>query len=314
MTRRYSPLTRKENANLDSNKSRRLFHKSSLTPLSSKKKHIETPRSSGRRTEAHAYSRSTGKENRRPAISDPDAFWQLGRSVRDGDEESDEEEAGNESDADSDWNEEETLVAFLHDSHEAKGTHEELVDLLEPAFDERSRVQKEEMVEALLPTVRRVREAVKQLRGKDEKLADGFLGFSKVCMEFEEKEVDDGGMAKMMEGHKARLAILLQDLEKRYALREKIQGDIEVKMKAKGTLRFLALLNLLLAMTETHFVPAAISMRERVNAFPKEIEKIIASFDRKSKQFDKEDASTAQKITGKAKDMLERESSSFELF
>ncbi len=90
--------------------------KSSLTPLNSKKKHIETPRSSGRRTEAHAYSRSTGKENRRPAISDPDAFWQLGRSVRDGDEESDEEEAGNESDADSDWNEEETLVAFLHDS------------------------------------------------------------------------------------------------------------------------------------------------------------------------------------------------------
>ncbi|KAA1469209.1 hypothetical protein DENSPDRAFT_592295 [Dentipellis sp. KUC8613] len=294
MTRNHSPLIRKEHINADSNKSRKLIHKSSLTPLSSKKKQIDTPRTLGRRTDTRAYSRSTGKGNRRPAEADPDVFWQLGRSVQDGDEESEDDEAGEESDADSDWNEEETLVAFLHDSphrHEVKGTHEELVNLLEPAFDERSRAQKEEMVEALLPTVRRVREAVKQLRVKDDRLADGFLGLSKVCMEFEEKEVDDGHMGKVVGGHQAKLAILLQDLEKLYAFREKIQGDIEAKIKAKAE-----------------------SMRERVNAFPKEIEKMIASFDRKSKQFDKEDASTVQKITGKAKDMLERDSSSFELF
>ncbi|TFY74772.1 hypothetical protein EWM64_g9239, partial [Hericium alpestre] len=257
---------------------------------------------------------SAGKENR-PF----DALREFS-NARGHDYSEDEESEGEPEEEESDWDEE-TLVSLLKQSPtlaKTQNTVAELVDSLQPAFTKAAQTRKEDIAKVLLPTMRRVRNVHAQLNEQGEIFAESIIGLADVCRAFEEIEFDDGEMARAVQSSQQKVAPLLAELEKRLANRAKIDEKFKVQLKEKGNSYLHYIPNSLLSVRNTDlssFVdPTADAMRDRLNATPKDVSKLLTSSEKKSKQFDKDDAEAAQQMLKQLKIVCQKDSGAFSFF
>lgn len=77
-------------------------------------------------------------------------------------------------------------------SEQEDDNYDEIVDLLQPAFDDHGRDLKREIAETLVPTVNRVKDLYGQIDSKvDVSFAKGIITFNNACKELEMLEMRD---------------------------------------------------------------------------------------------------------------------------
>ncbi|KAG6896822.1 hypothetical protein C0992_005863 [Termitomyces sp. T32_za158] len=87
------------------------------------------------------------------------------------------------------WESESTLFSDLLDASASEpedDKYDELVNLLQPAFNDRGRELKREIAETLVPTVNRIKDLYGQISSKvDDNFAKGIVTFNNACKELE---------------------------------------------------------------------------------------------------------------------------------
>ncbi|ETW86300.1 hypothetical protein HETIRDRAFT_246983, partial [Heterobasidion irregulare TC 32-1] len=135
-------------------------------------------------------------------------------------------------DDDDDWDEEKTLVAFLHDrgiEDSESPAPSALVDKLGPAFARSSKRAKQDVVDSLLPAMRRIRTVHEKLsEDTDRGIAAGVLEIDNACKHFEEVQLQrEEELSRALSETQVRLKKLFSDLQKRYKLREQLRIDFD---------------------------------------------------------------------------------------
>ncbi|KAG6910291.1 hypothetical protein DXG01_011688 [Tephrocybe rancida] len=184
------------------------------------------------------------------------------------------------------WEEESTLFSDLLDASSSEPEdhgYDDLVDALQPAFDERGRELKREIAETLVPTVNRVKGLYERISTNvDEGFGRGIIIFNNACKELEalamrdEDEIKDA-WAQLQRSNKE----LFAQLKDAYTTRERLWSGFEKELKetVEPTL-------------------------EALRAVPANVECIIGNLEKQARQLEKDDVGAVSAAEKKIKGLL----------
>ncbi|KAG5352973.1 hypothetical protein C0989_011616 [Termitomyces sp. Mn162] len=184
------------------------------------------------------------------------------------------------------WEEESTLFSDLLDASESEPEdheYDELMSLLQPAFNERGRELKREIAELLVPNVNRVKDIYGQIDLKvDDKFAKGIITFNNGCKEQEilamqnEDEIKDAFVKFQRKNEE-----LLAQLREAYVARDRLWADFEkaIKETVEPTL-------------------------EVLRDLPANTERIIGNLEKQARKLGKEDTNALSAVEKKIEKLL----------
>ncbi|KAG6820847.1 hypothetical protein H0H93_010674 [Arthromyces matolae] len=202
------------------------------------------------------------------------------------------------------WDEERTLLSDLLDASANESEdpeYDDLINKLQPAFDEQGRELKKEIAETLVPTVNRVKGLFGQIESKvDVSFGKGIIMFNNACKDAELLAMKDEDELKDAKAHSQRtIQGLLVQLKEAYANRSRLWTDFEKAIQETGS-RF----RLLHMRVDMIFYTQVGPTMEALRDLPGNVENVITKLEKQSRKLEKDDANATSAAEKKIKDIL----------
>ncbi|KAG6868684.1 hypothetical protein C0993_011914 [Termitomyces sp. T159_Od127] len=201
---------------------------------------------------------------------------------------SDDDEQGSEDNENSlfHWESESTLFGDLLDASASEpedDKYDELVNSLQPAFNDGGRELKREIADKLVPTVNRIKDLYRQIDSKvDDSFAKGIITFNNGCKELEILAMrDEDDIKDALTQFKVKTDELLYQLTGAYAARNKIWADFEQAIQA-------------------NVEPTLEMLRD----LPASIERSIGNLEKEARTLEKEDINVLSAVEKKIQKLL----------